>query len=477
MITGKTLDISEYCDFNFYDLVWYWRAPHPSMAEHDRELARWMGVAHRYGSDMCYWLMPVSGRPIVTTTVRETADRDGWNGDLPIDDDVVAFDNLVGATFLLDPIKSPNNVATKATVIRRKTDALGIPIGTHHPNPLLDTREYEVELEDGTYDSYFANTIAENLWSQCDADGRQFNMICGIIGHKTDGHAIPVSDGTYMVGGQERLKRTTAGWKINVEFSDGTTDWLPLRDVKESNPIDLAEYAIASKIDHEPAFKWWVPLVLRKRHRMINKIKKKYWRTTHKYGVRVPKTVKEALQIDKENNNTLWADAIKKEMSKAQVSYVPIDGATPEQVRANQVAELRGFQEIKCHIIFDVKMDFTRKARFVAGGHMTEASNSLSYSSVVSRESVKIAFLIAALNGLDIMSCNIGNAYLNTPCREHIWFVAGPECGDLCGVPCKLVRALYGLRSSGAAWRAMFSSFVTNSLNFKPTRADPDVYI
>ena len=531
MITGTTPDISEYCDFNFYDLVWYWRAPHPSMAEHDRELARWMGVAHRYGSDMCYWLMPVSGRPIVTTTVqhvtaedyrnpdlkeriddfntslvarlddtnfilpgndidhyyqhdiydiplqRETNNGDAWNGDLKVDDDVTEFDNLIGATFLLDPMKAPNNIATRATVVKRKTDAQGTPIGHHHPNPLLDTREYEVELEDGTYDSYFANTIAENLWSQCDAEGRQFNIIREIIGHKTNGHAIPVSEGTYMVGGQERMKRTTAGWKINVEFSDGTTDWLPLRDVKESNPIELAEYAVGCKIDHEPAFKWWVPLVLRKRHRMINKVKKKYWRTTHKYGIQVPKTVKEALQFDRENDNTYWADAIKKEMSKAQVSYVPIDGVTPEQVRANQVAELRGYQEIKCHIIFDVKMDFTRKARFVAGGHMTEAPNSLTYSSVVSRESVKIAFLVATLNGLDIMSCDIGNAYLNAACRERIWFVAGPECGDLQGIPCKLVRALYGLKSSGAAWRAMFSAFITGSLTFKPTRADPDVYI
>ena len=60
MITGKTPDISEYLDFDFYDLVWYWRQPHPSLSEHDRELARWMGIAHRVGSDMCYWLMPVS---------------------------------------------------------------------------------------------------------------------------------------------------------------------------------------------------------------------------------------------------------------------------------------------------------------------------------------------------------------------------------------------------------------------------------
>ena len=51
-------------------------------------------------------------------------------------------------------------------------------------------------------------------------------------------------------------------------------------------------------------------------------------------------------------------------------------------------------------------MDFTQNARFVAGGHMTEAPNSLTYSSVVSRESVKIAFLIVALNDLDLMSCD-----------------------------------------------------------------------
>ena len=103
-------------------------------------------------------------------------------------------------------------------------------------------------------------------------------------------------------------------------------------------------------------------------------------------------------------------------MSKAKVAYVPIEGMTPEEVRANKVDQLCGFQEIKCHIVFDVKMDFTRKARFVAGGHTTVPPNSLTYSSVVSQESVKIAFLIAALNGLDLMSCDIGNAYLNAKC-------------------------------------------------------------
>jgi hypothetical protein len=106
-------------------------------------------------------------------------------------------------------------------------------------------------------------------------------------------------------------------------------------------------------------------------------------------------------------------------------------------------------------MVFDVKMDLTRKARIVAGGHTTETPASLTYSSVVSRDSVRIAFLYAALNDLDVMSCDVSNAYLNAPCREKIWFVAGPEFGSRQGQVVKIVRALYGLKSSGAAWRAL----------------------
>ena len=70
-------------------------------------------------------------------------------------------------------------------------------------------------------------------------------------------------------------------------------------------------------------------------------------------------------------------------------------------------------------ILFDIKMDekFTRKARFLADGHTTSPPSSITSSSVVSRESVRIEFLIASLNDLDIFSWDIGNAYLNKKCR------------------------------------------------------------
>ena len=143
-----------------------------------------------------------------------------------------------------------------------------------------------------------------------------------------------------------------------------------------------------------------------------------------------------------------------KEMKKAKVSYEEVEGCTPEEVRSGQVPELNGYQEIRCHMIFDVKMDFIRKARFVMNGSTTETPISLCHSSVVSRDSIRLAFLFAALNDLDVFACDIGNAYLNSPCKEKIWFVARIECcKEACGEVMRLCRALYGLKPSGASWR------------------------
>jgi len=92
---------------------------------------------------------------------------------------------------------------------------------------------------------------------------------------------------------------------------------------------------------------------------------------------------------------------------KCGVAFEPFDGWV--RVRVN---DLEGYQFVKCHMIFDVKMGggFRRKARMVADGHMTESPSFLTNSSVVSRDSVMIALTIAALNGLSILSCDIQNA-------------------------------------------------------------------
>lgn len=110
-----------------------------------------------------------------------------------------------------------------------------------------------------------------------------------------------------------------------------------------------------------------------------------------------------------------------------------------------------GFTYCSTHMIFDIKMDgkLTRKARLVADGHKTRPASSITYSSVVSRDSVRIALTIASLNSLEVSACDIGNAYLNAQCREKLWTIAGPEFSIMI-----IARALYGLKSSEAAWRS-----------------------
>ena len=111
------------------------------------------------------------------------------------------------------------------------------------------------------------------------------------------------------------------------------------------------------------------------------------------------------------------------------------------------------YQEIRCHMIFDIKMDgrFTRKACYADRSHTTDPPSSIAYSIVVSRDSIRIAFTLAALNVIEISDADIGNSYLNAKCREKIWTVAWTEFGSEKGKFMLVVRSLYSLRSSGAA--------------------------
>ncbi len=73
-----------------------------------------------------------------------------------------------------------------ATVKRRVTDVNGRPVGSAHTNPLFDSREYEIELEDGTEDRIFANKIAKNIYAQLDDEGREIMKFRDIIDHRKD---------------------------------------------------------------------------------------------------------------------------------------------------------------------------------------------------------------------------------------------------------------------------------------------------
>jgi hypothetical protein len=237
--------------------------------------------------------------------------------------------------------------------------------------------------------------------------------------------------------------------------------------LKESFPVQVAEYAVANKIVEQLAFAWWVPYVLMEQERIIQKVKSRHWKRTHKYGVELPKSVKQALAINRNMGTSFWKDAIEKEMSNVLPAF---------EFRDDDVMP-PGFKKIDCHMVFDVKLDLVRKARFVAGGHQTDPPKESVYSRVISRDSVHLAFLTAALNDLEILLADVQNAYLNAPTKEKTYTIAGLEFGQgKEGRPVMIVRALYLLRSSGAPWHDHLAATLREA-GFKACKADANVWM
>lgn len=253
-------------------------------------MGRWLGVSHHVGSNMCYYILTKKGKVISRTTVQhvtnleaqtteikqmiEAVDKSihtklndnnfispneenvtSYVEDIPGDDEQVmvqdialdidtytedSYDELLNAELILPS----GGQMQRGRVVKRLKNDEGIPIGVRNNNPILDSREYVVELADGTEQEFSANFIAENLYSQCDSEGRQHLMFQGIVDHAKDATAISKDNGFVFAKNGNRIpKKTTTGWKLMIEWKDGSTTWVPLKEVKSSNPIELAEYA------------------------------------------------------------------------------------------------------------------------------------------------------------------------------------------------------------------------------------------
>ena len=536
-LTGERTDITEYLDFGFWDRVWFQDDPGGSTPP---TLGRWVGVAHRIGSALCYWVLKSNGEVEPRTTVQHVTtddaakpgvmesieeydrllkerlkddnfhitnddvrlqdvyeeDRNDHDTERNYDDDMPeiadrddipdeAYEALLGAEVMLPNERADDYI--RGTVLKRLKNNFGKPVGVGNDKvPALDTRQYVVRMDDGSERELQHNIIAQNIFAQCDSEGRRYLLLDEISDVRRNEHAIKKSDPnatTTSKNGNVHHKKTTKGWEFLCSFKDRTQDWVPLKDIMASSPLEVAEFAVARGIHDEPAFKWWVNHTLNTRKRIIDKVKTRYWKQQVKFGILLPKTVEEALRLDERNGNHYWRDAMGKENNTVKVAYKLFhdkDGneITPGTLRHTPQKYLPGFKEITCHTIFDIKLDgkFTRKARFVANGSKVEWPKSMTYSSVVSRESVRIAFLVAALNGLEVSACDISGAYLNAPAGEKVWFVGPAEVGELKGCVLIVVRALYGLKSSAKAWRTFFSNSLAE-MGYTSCRADPDVYM
>jgi hypothetical protein len=96
--------------------------------------------------------------------------------------------------------------------------------------------------------------------------------------------------------------------------------------IKESNPVEVADYAAVKSLINTPGFVWWAPHVLKKRTIIIAAVTKRYHKRTHTFGIEVPKSWDDCVRLGKGNDNTLWKDAARKKRKNVRIAFKILNG-------------------------------------------------------------------------------------------------------------------------------------------------------
>jgi hypothetical protein len=308
VLTGDTPDISDLLDFGYYDWVWYWDPTNLILANLVDGLVETIPMVL-----ICYKILKPNGHWIVCSSCNPLSDSD--KHDAAVKDRMASFttkiDDIIGKfepSFILegktaefealpplddtqhekdlepldvddedtlDPLINAEIILPQgdgialSSVMERNRAHDGSSIGRRNKNPLFDSRIYIVKLPDGEMKDVGYNILAEHIFSQMEKDGNHFRLFSGIIGHRRNDNAVDKEDQIRISDKRKVKKKTLSRWAFEVEWSDGRTTWIGLKNMKESNAIEVAEYALANQISHEPAFDWWVHHVIRRKKRLI----------------------------------------------------------------------------------------------------------------------------------------------------------------------------------------------------------------
>ena len=142
------------------------------------------------------------------------------------------------------------------------------------------------------------------MLARADSDGHVIIDLQAMLNHRKNDASCELKDEHVYVNNQKKLRKFTQGWDLEVSWQDGTTDQLPLEDLKKSNPVEVAEHSSARNIDNEVVFKWWVPYVLKKREVITSQVTSRVSRTNHKHGIDAHASMTHAAKIGSRNKNT-----------------------------------------------------------------------------------------------------------------------------------------------------------------------------
>jgi hypothetical protein len=254
IMTGNTANISHIAEFGWYDWVMFCDNE-PSFPDDKLILGRYLGPAIDTGLALMAKILKSNGVLVCRSTLWHLTDEELDSpvhkdmrckfdesikhhlgpAALPQDflaeettdpiyyDDTNAMDPEygdaevtpeIGDNYLSAELMLPKGgVLVKGRATAHKRDRDGNPVGCANDNPILDTRSYIADFNDGDQTELTANMIAESLYSQCDPDGNQYVLLEEIVDHQRLPTAIRLSDQKNVrANGKTNLKHSTVGW-------------------------------------------------------------------------------------------------------------------------------------------------------------------------------------------------------------------------------------------------------------------------
>src|SRR5210317_1421108 len=189
-----------------------------------------------------------------------------------------------------------------------------------------------------------------------------------------------------------------------------------------------------------------------------------------KFGIQVPKNTVHTRTLDKLSNSNLWDEANKKDLKSVK------DFKTFRVLEDHEKVP-DGYIRIPYHFIYDVKFDLRRKARLVMGGHRTpDVPDVEVYSGIVTMETIRTAFVLAAINNLQVYAADVSTAFLYGKTREKVYIIAGEEFGEDAGKRMIVEGGCYGLKTSAARFHERQAEEL-RAMGFRPSKADFDLWM
>ncbi|MGH3053882.1 MAG: chromo domain-containing protein, partial [Gaiellaceae bacterium] len=372
---GNTPDISNLLQFHWYEAVYVYdkQASFPTSKERK---GHFVGPAENCGDALTYNVFMLDTRQVIKRSVLRSAENVGINLNARLDEPIKDIFEKVSS---VDPTSTSTklNVDPKDLVgYRFITDFRGEPFAAKVVEH-LENGKFRVELGDGEREEIMIyNDLIELVERQIPYNQEDVSRVWvydDILDHRL-------------------IKGKSHQYKVLVKWTTGETSWEPKNVIHATDPVTLAKYAKENNLLELDGWKKYKALCRNEKRyiRMLNQAQLRNAKLASgvdlrtKFGVKIPRTEKEAIAFDRSNGNNLWQAAIKIEMDMIDEYETFKDFGHSQSVEAPT-----DYKKIRTHLVFDVKFDLRRKARLVAGGHLTDPPKDSVYSGVASSRSIQ----------------------------------------------------------------------------------------